>query len=224
MKETTRRQFIVNGSIVVGAAISGLGCGHVVSPDRAMAGEITFSEPSCGTDKSDEKPILVAYASFCGSTAGVAEAIAQALCGKGAKVDVRLAKNVGSIEGYRSVVAGSAVRSASWWPEALSFVSRHEQTLARMPVAYFLTCLTLYKDNPENRKTALGYFDPVLKGSPGVKPVDLGCFAGALDLSKMGVIYRMIMKSKMKKQGVPEGDFRNWPAIKEWAETVHHLL
>lgn len=221
MKKSTRREFIVNGSIVLGGAVSGLASGgRFLSPDRATAGEIVFSEPSCGTEKSGEKPILVAYASLCGSTGGVAEAVAQTFCEEGAKVDVRLAKSVESVEGYRAVVVGSAVRAASWWPEALNFLSRNEETLARMPVAYFLTCLALYEDNPEQRRTALGYFDPVLNGSPGVKPVDLGCFAGALDYSKMGFMYRTIMKSKMKKKGVPEGDFRDWAAIRAWAKAV----
>jgi menaquinone-dependent protoporphyrinogen oxidase len=225
MKETTRREFIVNGSIVVGAAISGMGLGGWLhSPNRATAGEISFPEPSCGTDKGKEKPILIAYASYCGSTCGVAEAIARAFCEKGAMVDVRLAKNVPGLEGYRAVVVGSAVRSASWWPEALSFVSQHEKTLAQMPVAYFLTCLALYNDTPEDRKRALGCFDPVLKASPGVKPVDMGCFAGALDYSKMGFVYRTVMKSKMKDKGVPEGDFRDWAAIKAWAESVFPYL
>ncbi|MFH0795341.1 MAG: flavodoxin domain-containing protein [bacterium] len=196
----------------------------MLSPDKAKAGEVIFPEPSCGTLKVGEKPILVAYASYCGSTAGVAEVIAEVFCENGAKADVRLAKNVTSIEGYRAVLVGSPVRAGSWWPEALNFVSRHEQNMARTPVAYFLTCTTLYKENPESRKKALTYFDPVLKASPGVKPVDLGCFAGALDLSRMGFVYRTIMKSKMKENGVPEGDFRNWPAIKEWAGTVLRLL
>ena len=218
---TTRREFIVKGSMVVGAAMSGMGLGGCsLSPKKASAGEITFSESNCGAEKSHEKPILIVYASYCGSTGGVAEAIAKTMCEKGVKCDVRLAKNCDRIEGYRAVVVGSAVRAASWWPEALDFVSKNEQTLARMPVAYFLTCLALYKDNPEQRKIAIGYFDPVLKASPGVKPVDLGCFAGALDYSKIGFMYRTVMKSKMKDKGVPEGDFRDWAAIKAWAEAV----
>ena len=32
------------------------------------------------------------------------------------------------------------------------------------------------------------------------------------------------MKSKMKKQGVPEGDFRDWKAIRSWAEGLHAPL
>lgn len=225
MNKTTRRKFIVNGSIVACAAISGMGLGSgLLSPKQAKAEKATFSESSCGTEKTNEKPILIAYASYCGSTGGVAEAIAKTLCGKGAKVDVRLAKSVSDIGAYRAVVVGSAVRSASWLPDALNFVSQNESTLAQMPMAYFLTCVTLYKDTPESRKTAMSYFDPVLKAAPGVKPVDMACFAGALDYSKMGFMYRTVMKSKMKDKGVPEGDFRNWEAIKTWAEAIQPRL
>ena len=52
--------------------------------------------------------------------------------------------------------------------------------------------------------------NPALKAAPAVQPVDLGFFAGVLDYSKLNIIYRTIMKSKMKDKGVPEGDFRNW--------------
>ena len=38
-----------------------------------------------------------------------------------------------------------------------------------------------------------------------VKPVDMGLFAGVLDYSKISFMTIMIVKSKMKKKGVPEG-------------------
>ena len=60
--------------------------------------------------------------------------------------------------------------------------------------------------------------DPVLKAVPHVKPVEMGFFAGTLDYSKLNLVYRTVMKSKMKKRGVPEGDFRDWDAIRSWAE------
>ena len=66
--------------------------------------------------------------------------------------------------------------------------------------------------------------DPVLESAPLVQPLDLGLFAGALDFSKLTVVYRMIMKSKTKKQGIPEGDFRNWEAIHAWAKGLSSPL
>ncbi|RJR30302.1 MAG: hypothetical protein C4576_33850 [Desulfobacteraceae bacterium] len=223
--KTTRREFIVNGSIIAGAAVSGLGLGGCFHPPpQTNAGEVTISKPRRETREGDEKPVLIAYATYCGSTAGVAEAMAKTIIDRGIKCEARLVKDVDSLEGYRAVVVGSAVRAASWWPEALRFVSKNEQTLSRVPVAYFLTCISLYKEAPEQRKMVMAYFDPVLKGSPGVKPVDLACFAGALDYSKMGFIYRAVMKSKMEAKGIPEGDYRNWNAIVAWTESVLPLL
>ena len=64
------------------------------------------------------------------------------------------------------------------------------------------------------------YMEPVPKASPNIYPADRGFFAGVLDYSKMNIMYRMIVKSKMKKQGVPEGNFRSGkPAAIE-----NHLL
>jgi menaquinone-dependent protoporphyrinogen oxidase len=154
----------------------------------------------------------------------VAEAIAQTLCQKGAEVDVRLVKNVDEVSQYQSVVLGSAVRAEGWWPEAIDFVKENETVLCRKPVAYYLTCLTLYQDTPKTREKAMGYFNPVMEAAPNVKPVDRGCFAGVFDLKKMNAFYRMIMKKKMKDKGVPEGDHRDWPAIKAWAEAVSPQL
>lgn len=161
--------------------------------------------------------ILVAYASKCGSTGEVAEAIGQVLCDGGAATDVRLAKDVTDVNGYRAVVVGSAVRMGQWLPEAVKFVETHQDALNQMPVAYFTVCMTMQEDTEENRREVMGYLDPVREI---VQPRDVGLFAGAIDYSKMGFVFRLVIKA-MK---VPEGDFRNWDNIRDWAASVRPLL
>ncbi len=219
MRKMTRRKFITDGAIIAGGALGGLSLGKdFFSPPKAFATAINFPESSCQADKHPKKKVLIAYASACGSTGGVAEAIGRDLCDQGAQVDVRLIKNIRDISFYDGLVLGSPIRRSSWLPEALSFVQKNQERMSRIPVAYFLTCLTLYRDTEENRRIVRGYLDPVLKSTPSVQPIDLGLFAGTLDYSKLSLPYRMVMKSKMKKLETPEGDFRNWEAIRAWAK------
>lgn len=222
MKNMTRREFIVNGSILMGGTVGTIAMGKdLLTPQTANAEKAKFLESNCG---SGDKKVLVAYASYCGSTGSVAEAVAQVLCKNGANVDVRLVKSVNDLSPYKAAVIGSAVRSSSWWPEAIEFVKTNQYALSRMPVAYFLTCLALYKDSEKSRHTAKTYMEPALKAAPKIQPVGTGLFAGALDYSKLNLMYRIVMKSKMKKLGVPEGDFRNWDAIRSWAEDIGSSL
>ena len=225
MKKVNRREFMVDGSRMLGGAIGCMALGEgILFPGDAKALDIIFPESSCGPQKKTGSNVLVAYASLCGTTGEVAEAVGRFLCERGASVDVRLMKNVKSVDPYDAFVLGSAVKSASWWPEAIGFVKNYKGVLKRKPVAYFLTCLALHENNEKSRDVARGYMRPVLESVPEVKPVDLGLFAGVLDYSKLNLVYRMVMKSKMKKKGVPEGDFRNWNEIQKWSEGICHPL
>lgn len=224
MKAITRRQFMITGSMLAGAAASYLLPGNgILSSTKAYAGGVDFPESSCG-QKNAGKKVLVAYASYCGTTGGVADAIGRVFCDKGIDADVRLVKNVNDVSSYSAVVVGSAVRSSSWYPEAIEFVRKHRKALSGIPVAYFLTCLALYEDSETSRKAARSYMDPVLNAVSDIQPVDTGLFAGVLDYSKMNIMIRMVMKSKMQNKGVPEGDFRNWKAIRSWAESLASRL
>jgi menaquinone-dependent protoporphyrinogen oxidase len=167
-----------------------------------------------------KKRILITYGSRCGSTGGVAEAIGQVLSKAGTGVDVCPVKDVNDLTPYQAVIAGSAIRMGKWLPEAVAFVKTHQNTLSRLPVAYFAVCLTMRDDTVENRRKSLGFLDPVCKQFPQVKPVDIGLFAGAVDYKKLSFAYSLILKVK----GAPEGDFRNWDAIRTWAAGVSPML
>jgi menaquinone-dependent protoporphyrinogen oxidase len=161
-----------------------------------------------------DKKILVTYASKYGSTGGVADAIGKGLCSKGAAVDVLLMKNAVNLSSYQGVLVGSAIYMGKWLPEAVDFVKNNVEVLRQIPVAYFLVCMTLCKPTEENRAKVLAYLDPVLKAIPEVKPAGIGAFAGALDYNNLSWLNKTILKSK----GTPEGDFRDWKAIRTWAE------
>ena len=209
----TRRRFLkVAGGAVGASALACVGLGILAT----RSPEIEFAESSCGEENMGDK-ILVAYASRAGSSGEVAEAIGEVLCGGGAAVDVRLAKDVTDVSPYRAVVVGSAIYMGRWMSEAVKFVETHRDALSRVPVAYFTVCLTMKDDTEENRRTVAAYLDPVREV---VQPLDVGLFAGRLDYSKLPFLYRLIIKA-MKQ---PEGDYRNWEAIRAWAGELVPLL
>ena len=210
----SRRRFLALTGGAVGATALAC-CGLTALGTRQPA--VEFNESSCGGENEMSDKILVAYASKCGSTGEVAEAIGQALCDAGAAVDVRLVENVSDLSPYRAVIVGSAIRVGRWLPEASKFVETHREALSQVPVAYFLACMTLEDDTEENRRTVAAYLDPVREM---VQPVDVGLFAGAMDPSKLSFVFRLMMKA----MGTPEGDYRDWEAIRAWADGLRPAL
>ncbi len=202
-----RRDFLVfSARLVTAMSLRGLSSAGV-----SHAADMKFPEGRCGSKM--EKKVLVTYASKYGSTGGVADAIGKELCSKDVATDVALIKNASNIGSYRGVVIGSAIYMGKWMSEAVDFVKKNKDTLRQMPVAYFLVCMTLSQPTEKNRAEVLSYMDPILKAVPEIKPVGIGTFAGALDYNNLSWLNKKILKSK----GTPEGDFRDWNAIRTWA-------
>jgi menaquinone-dependent protoporphyrinogen oxidase len=164
--------------------------------------------------------ILVAYATKRGSTAEVAQAVGDELGKTGAEVDVQEISTIKSVDGYHAVVVGSAVRVGKWLPETVQFIKNHHAALSKVPVAYFVVCITLSEDTPENRKTVLAYLDPVREEIPDVKPVEIGLFAGVIDMKKLPLMLRFVV-NRVK---APKGDFRDWANIRQWAKRIRPSL
>lgn len=164
-----------------------------------------------------DKRVLVAYASEFGSTAAVAEAIAQVIREAGVAVDVRAVVNVANLSAYRAVIVGSPIYNGAWLPEAVQFVQHHAAALSQIPVAYFLTSATMREDTPEHRRGARSFLDPVLALSPQVRPIDIGLFAGKIDPPRLPWIVRLRMRLTTDLR---RGDYRRWDEVRNWAAQI----
>lgn len=161
--------------------------------------------------------VLVAYASRHGATAEVAAEIGRVLAEAGLSVDVRPVAEVEGLAGYQAVVLGAPLYSAEWMPEASAFVRAHARALQAVPTACFVLAIRLRDDREDLRQAVLGAIstERVL-----LQPRSVGLFAGALHYDRLSPIVRLQAETK----GLPEGDFRDWEAIRSWAGELPAVL
>ena len=205
--ELGRRRFLRAGGTAAGALIVG-GAGVWATTPQVDCPELSYP----GSEAAHGR-CLVAYASKAGSTAEVAAGIARKLADAGLAVDLRRAGNVRSVDGYRAVVVGSAIRAGQWLSEARGFVKTHREALAARRTAFFTLCMTLQQDTPHNREKVAGYLKPVRQV---LEPDWIEFFAGKMEYRCLALGPRLIAQA-MK---VREGDFRDWNAIGSWADRL----
>lgn len=184
--------------------------------------------------------ILVAYATMAGSTAEVAEAVGAEIAKSGAQVDVLPLSEVEALEAYAGVVIGGPM-IMGWHRAARRFVKQHRRAFERIPLAVFVTAMSLtqtgetsvdgvpvYVDDDLPKPPATEgrlsfreryaqlskYLRPILSAIRPVKPVSIGVFGGRLEYGRLpwwGVLFCLFVVK------APAGDRRNWPAIRAWA-------
>ena len=161
---------------------------------------------------------LVVYGTKTGCTAGIAEAIGDALRAMGVEADVKRAEAKPALDGYDAVLVGSGVRVGQWHGPVKHWLTAHTETLKQRPFALFTACLTMAA-TPEKADEVRAYTDPLLTET-GITPVDIGLFAGMNVAKTLSLPERLIMKA-MK---APEGDFRDLEAVAAWTrETASKL-
>lgn len=159
--------------------------------------------------------ILVAVASKHGSTRGIADAVADELQTMGLAAEVHDIEAAPSVDGHDAVVIGSAIYMGSWLAEARRFVERNREQLAQMPVWLFSSG-PLGHDDPQP-KGDLAQLDELMTAT-GAR--DHQIFVGKLDKSNLGIGERLIARAVK----APEGDFRDWEAIRAWARQIGRVL
>jgi menaquinone-dependent protoporphyrinogen oxidase len=169
---------------------------------------------------------LVSAASKHGATAEIAQEIGQVLRealqerGVGGDedvvVDVRPAEEVASVDDYDAVVLGSAVYAGHWLESARELAKHHAEALSEMPTWLF----------------SVGPIGDPPHPDPEEDPVDVAAileatearehrvFSGRLDKRTLGFAEKAIVMALR----APEGDFRDWEAIRAWAREIATAL
>ena len=126
-------------------------------------------------------------------------------------VEVVSAKEAPAPTGYDAVFVGSGVRAGNWHGPVKEWVAANAAALKELPVAFFTACLTMATE-PGKSDEVRAYTDELIR-TTGVKPVDVGLFAGWNEPKRFSFVERTILKM----MGAPVGDFRDFATIGSWA-------
>jgi len=163
--------------------------------------------------------VLVTFASSHGSTVDIAQTIAKVLRENCFIVDVKRIEAVKRLEEYDAVVLGSAIYIGEWLDTATTFLVKNAKTLNQQHVWLFSSGPT-GEGNPVallNGAVVPENLEEVIKE---INPRDVVVFGGKIDLRRLRKNERLIVKAAK----VPKGDFRNWHAIKFWAQQIADAL
>jgi menaquinone-dependent protoporphyrinogen oxidase len=153
--------------------------------------------------------VLVTAASRHGATEDVAASIARVLRLRGLKAEEVPPTEVHDLTPYDAVVVGSAVYEGQWLTPATEFVDRFGASLASRPV-------WLFSSGPVGAP-------PTLVVNPNVATImattgarEHRVFAGRIDQQDLTTSERATVRAVH----APDGDYRDWAAITEWATEI----
>ncbi len=158
--------------------------------------------------------ILVTVASKHGATGEIGEIIAGVLRDAGHAVATHAPEDVAGLEEFDAVVLGSAVYAGRWLEPARAFVDRHATTLVGRPVWLFSSGPIGDPPKPEGAAPEGEALVERLKAR------EHRTFTGRLDTGSLGFVERTVTRALL----APSGDFRDWEAIRAWADEIARQL
>lgn len=188
---------------VAGAGLTALAIRRPASPLVRMACEGDGEMPR----------VLVAYATRAGSTAEVAERVAQRLCAAGMSAEAKPVDEVTDLAVYDAAILGSGIYYGTWLGPMTTFVQAEAERLQRIPVALFTLHMLNLGDTPESQAERAKY---TAAARDAVSPVEEAFFAGRVEPSRLSLIERLAVRVV----GSPVGDQRDWSRIDSWADGV----
>lgn len=156
--------------------------------------------------------ILVAYATKHGSTREVAEAIAADLALAGLQAETLDAKSVRTISGYEGVVLGGALYTGRWHKDAQTFLRRHRDALAELPLYVF--GMGPQDLEPEHVAESRAQVERGLRAAAELRPASIVIFGGVVDPKKL----------PFPLSRMPAVDARDWDAVHAWAHDIAAAL
>jgi menaquinone-dependent protoporphyrinogen oxidase len=157
--------------------------------------------------------ILVAVATKHGATYDIAEAISDELRLNGFD-SVTAAVEDTTLDGFEAAVLGSALYVGHWRKTATDFLRRNEQRLRTMPVWLFSSGPVGGFPAPEENPVDAAD----LVAATGAR--DHRVFGGMLDRRRLSFTERAVTTALH----VPAGDFRNFDAVRAWADGIAEAL
>lgn len=158
--------------------------------------------------------VLVAYGTTNGSTAQIAEAVAEVLRKEGLTAEALPAGSVDRVESYDAVVVGGGLYAGRWHKDARRFLRRHRRELAGRP-------LWLFSSGPLDPSAGERDIPPVAGLKRAMIRLDANghvTFGGCLEEGAKGWVARMIIKNGKG------GDYRDFARIEDWSRAVAHEL
>ena len=168
-------------------------------------------------------PVLVAYSTRTGSTAEVAEVIADVLREAQLPVEVARMRDLKTLGEYGAAILGAPLYMGGMPPEMHRFLSRYRVGLAGMPAWVFV--LGPIQGKPEEFNTAGEQAAKQLAQSPWLQPVEVKILGGRFDVNHMPFPFNLARHlPAFPAKDIHPSDIRDWNDIRAWAAGIARLI